>query len=61
VTRSPLIHADFLQAAWEAFLAARATGASDHEALTKAIEAADSRRALAVLEAIRKKIKAAAA
>jgi hypothetical protein len=61
MTRSPLIHANTLQAAWEAFLAVRAAGADDHEALTKAIEAADARRAQAVHEAIRKKLKAAAA
>jgi hypothetical protein len=45
--------------AYEAFLAAKAAGESDHAALLLAIEAADKRRAQAVIEALAKRTKAA--
>jgi hypothetical protein len=48
-----------LQAAWEAFLLANASGEGAHAALRKAIEAADKRRAQAVHEALAKRSKAA--
>ena len=49
-----------IQAAWEAYLLARAEGRGDHAALVKALVTMDEIRARMVHEVIRKKFKNAA-
>jgi hypothetical protein len=48
-----------IDAAYEAYLASLRRGEDEYAAVTKAIEAADARRARAVVEALARRVKAA--